>query len=81
MRYTCRVNRLLSAGALGYVGATPANRALVSWLAAGVAVAATYGWSVWVARDASACALASGLVAAEPTANQYTTTTEQEHSS
>lgn len=75
MRYPCRVNRLLSAGALGYVGATPAHRALVCWLAAGVAMAAIYGWSVRVDRDASACALASGPLAAEPTAtHQYTTT-------
>jgi hypothetical protein len=58
MPSTCVLSRVLSAAALGYVGASPFNDPLLSGAGAVVAVAGALAWYRWV-QGARACAVPS----------------------
>jgi hypothetical protein len=56
---TCGLGRLLSGGAMGFVGASPFHHAFVNWVGAAVGVGAVYFWTRWMGH-ATACDVASG---------------------
>ena len=56
---TCSLSRLLSGGAMGFLGASPFHNTVAEWIGAGVGVAAVYTWSTWLGH-ASACDVAAG---------------------
>lgn len=59
MPSSCVVSRVLSAAALGYVGASPFNDTFLSGVGVVVAVAGTLAWHRWVLGASQACAVAS----------------------
>jgi hypothetical protein len=74
---SCGLSRLLVGAALGYVGASPLNNSLASWLGAGLGISVVYAWRRWITR-ASTCDLA--LVPLEESSEESSSPSESQTS-